>query len=151
MLALISCQNWLYFSQSFPCMIVGFDVRVECENLVKICEEPWSSWLARDWLASGLPTKGHVRSTCWKLKESSAKRHLVTHLATRPTREMYCQLVLVCFTLVFSLITRLSVILCLHLSFLTLCALHLLFIVYVYVLECSSGFLRFIYSYSTLS
>ena len=73
MLALISCQNWLYFSQSFPCMIVGFDVRVECENLVKICEEPWSSRLARDWLASGLPTKGHVRSTCWKLKSQVSK------------------------------------------------------------------------------
>ena len=40
LLALISCQILLYFSQPFPCMIVGFNVKVECESLVKICEKP---------------------------------------------------------------------------------------------------------------
>ena len=27
------------FVQSFPCMFVGFIVRVECENFVKNCED----------------------------------------------------------------------------------------------------------------
>ena len=39
LLALILCQICLYFSQSFPCMFVEFNVRVECENLVKNCED----------------------------------------------------------------------------------------------------------------
>ena len=38
LLALIPRQIWLYFVQSFPCMFVGFNVRVECESLVKNCE-----------------------------------------------------------------------------------------------------------------
>ena len=41
-------------------MFVGFNVRVECESLVKNCEDNE----VRDWLASGQPAKGHVRSTC---------------------------------------------------------------------------------------
>ena len=53
----MACHN--HFLVSF----VGFNVRVECESLVKICEESE----VRDWLASGQPTKGHVRSTCWNL------------------------------------------------------------------------------------
>jgi len=48
-------------------MFVGFNVTVECESLVKIFEEQWSSRLVRNCLASGQPVKGHVRSTCWKL------------------------------------------------------------------------------------
>ena len=48
-------------------------------------------------------------------------------------------------------ITGLGVILCLHLSFLTLGALHLLLIVYVYTLKSSSGLLHFIYPYFALS
>ena len=35
--ALILCQIWLYLSQSLFCMFVGFNVRVECESLVKNC------------------------------------------------------------------------------------------------------------------
>ena len=93
------------------------------------------SRLARKWTTRKRPCEKYVL----EVEESRVKRHLMTHLATRPTHEMHCQLVLVCFTLVSSSITRLSVILCLHLSSLSLCALHLLFIVYVYALECSSG------------
>ena len=29
----------LYFVQSFPCMFVEFNVKVECESLVKNCED----------------------------------------------------------------------------------------------------------------
>ena len=61
-------SNLIVFLQSFPCMFVGFNVRVECERLVKNCEEQSISQLTRDWLASGQLLKGHVRSTCWKLK-----------------------------------------------------------------------------------
>ena len=39
MLAVIPCQIWLYFVQSFPCMFVEFNVKVECESLVKNCED----------------------------------------------------------------------------------------------------------------
>ena len=53
--------------------------------------------------------------------------------------------------LVSSLITHLGVISFLHLFSLTLGALHLLFIVYVYALESSSSLLHFIYSYFALS
>ena len=139
----------------FQSIISLYDCGIWCKSWVwEFSEDLWRTMkfptclrLARKWITHERPCEKYVL----KVKESSAKRHLMTHLATRPTREMYCQLVLACFILVSSLITRLSVILCLHLSFLTLCALHLLFIVYVYVLECSSGFLHFIYSYSTLS
>ena len=47
---------------------MGFNVRVECERLVKNYEEQGILWLARDWLASWQLVKSHVRSTCWKLK-----------------------------------------------------------------------------------
>ena len=50
LLALIPCQIWLYFVQSFPYMFVGFNVRVECENFVKNCEDNE----VRDLLATGL-------------------------------------------------------------------------------------------------
>ena len=53
----------MYFVQLFPCMFVGFNVRVECESLVKNCENSE----VRDWLVSGQLAKGHVRSTCWNL------------------------------------------------------------------------------------
>ena len=59
---------FIVFSQSFPCMFMGFNVRVECERLVKNCEEQGNLQLAWDWLGSGQLTKGHVGSTCWKLK-----------------------------------------------------------------------------------
>ena len=60
--------NLIVFIQSFPCMFVRFNVRVECERLVKNYEEQANLRLARNWLASGQLAKGHMRSTCWKLK-----------------------------------------------------------------------------------
>ena len=39
LLALIPYQNLIVFYQSFPCTFVGFNVRVECESLVKNCED----------------------------------------------------------------------------------------------------------------
>ena len=45
-------------------MFVGFNVRVERESLVKNYEDSE----VRDLLVSGRAVKGHVRSTCWKLK-----------------------------------------------------------------------------------
>ena len=44
-------------------MFMRFDVKVECESLVKNCEDSE----VRDWLTSGQPAKGHVRSTCKNL------------------------------------------------------------------------------------
>ena len=60
---MIPCQIWLYFVQSFPYIFVGFNVRVECESLVKICEE--SEFATSSWVDQ--PVKGHVRSTCKNL------------------------------------------------------------------------------------
>ena len=44
-------------------MFVGFNVKVECENLVKNCEDSEVC----DRLISGQPAKGHMRSTYWNL------------------------------------------------------------------------------------
>ena len=41
-------------------MFVGFNVEVECESLVKNCEDSE----VRVWLVSGQPAKGHMGSTC---------------------------------------------------------------------------------------
>ena len=41
-------------------MFVGFNVRVECESLVKNCEDNE----VHDWVVSGQPAEGHMRSTC---------------------------------------------------------------------------------------
>ena len=48
------------FVQSFPYMFVGFNVRVECENLVKNYEDSEVC----NWLTSGRLVKDHVRSIC---------------------------------------------------------------------------------------
>ena len=50
LLGLIPYQIWLYFVQSFPCMFVGFNVRIECESLVKNCEDSE----VRDLIVTGL-------------------------------------------------------------------------------------------------
>ena len=39
LLTLISYQIWLYFWSIIPYIFVGFNIRVECESLVKICDE----------------------------------------------------------------------------------------------------------------
>ena len=44
-----SVSNLVVFVHSFPCMFVGFNVRVECESLVKKCEDSE----VRDFLAIG--------------------------------------------------------------------------------------------------
>ena len=44
-------------------MFVGFNVKIEYESLVKNCEEQSILRLARNWLASGQPVKGHVKNT----------------------------------------------------------------------------------------
>ena len=59
LLTLIPCQISLYFVQSFPYMLVRFNLRVECESLVKNCEDSE----VRDLLVNGQSVKGHMRST----------------------------------------------------------------------------------------
>ena len=45
-----SVSNLIVFFQFFPFMFVGFNVRVECESLVKNCENSE----VHDWLATSL-------------------------------------------------------------------------------------------------
>ena len=71
---------------------------------------------------------------------------LVDHSAWRAAEKFLCRVLWFS-----SSITHLGAILFLHLSSLTFCALHLLFIIYAYALESSSGLLHFIYSYFALS
>ena len=63
-LGFYSMSNLIVFFQSFPYMFVRFNVRIECEKLVKNCEEK----TIRDWLTSGQPTKSHMRSVYQMLK-----------------------------------------------------------------------------------
>ena len=59
-----SVSNLIVFIfNRFPCMFVGFNVRVECESYVKNCEDSE----VRDWFTSGQPAKSHMRSTRWNL------------------------------------------------------------------------------------
>jgi len=54
---------------------------------LKNCEEQSNSRLACDWLTSGQPAKGHVRSTCWKLKSQVPEGILrLGQLARWPTK-----------------------------------------------------------------
>ena len=48
-------SNLTMFCQLFLCMFVGFNVRVECESLIKNCEEQSILRLAHDWLTSEKP------------------------------------------------------------------------------------------------
>jgi len=57
-------SNLIVFSQSFLCMFLGFNVRVECKSLVKNCEDQGILRLAHNWLISEQLVKGHVRSIC---------------------------------------------------------------------------------------
>ena len=34
-----SMSNLIIFIQPFPCIFVGFNIRIECESLVKTCED----------------------------------------------------------------------------------------------------------------
>ena len=63
-LGFYSVSNLIVFFQSFPYMFVRFNVRIECEKLVKNCEEK----AIRDWLTSGQPAKSHMRSVYQMLK-----------------------------------------------------------------------------------
>ena len=69
LLALFLCQIWLYFFNHFPVCL--------WESMYWV--SVWNWWrnvknrATRDWLASGQPAKGHVRSTCWKLKSQVPK------------------------------------------------------------------------------
>ena len=63
-LGFYSVSNFIVFFQSFPYMFVRFNVRIECEKLVKNCEQK----TIRDWLTSGQPTKSHMRSIYQMLK-----------------------------------------------------------------------------------
>ena len=64
-------------------MFVGFNVEVECESLVKNCEDGE----VRDWLVSGQPAKGHMGSTCLETEQSYARLVFASHFATWPSRE----------------------------------------------------------------
>lgn len=61
-------SNLLVIHQLFPCMFVGFNAM---GSVWKIGEELWrvGQLATNSWVEQ--PTKGHVRSTCWKLKGSS--------------------------------------------------------------------------------
>ena len=63
-LGLYSVSNFIVFFQSFCSMFVRFNVRIECEKLVKNCEQK----TIHDWLTSGQPTKSHMRSVYQMLK-----------------------------------------------------------------------------------
>ena len=39
LLAFNSMSNLIIFIQPFPCIFVGFNIRIECESLVKTCED----------------------------------------------------------------------------------------------------------------
>ena len=68
-LGLYSVSNLIVFFQSFPYMFVRFNVRIECEKLMKNCEEK----TIRDWLTSGQPAKSHMRSVYEMLKSQVPK------------------------------------------------------------------------------
>ena len=74
MLDFILCQILLYFVQLFPYMFMGFDVRVECESLVKNCEDSE----VRDWTTRKRPREKHMQES----KQSFSKLHFTSHFAT---------------------------------------------------------------------
>ena len=63
-LGFYSVSNFIVFFQSFCSMFVRFNVRIECEKLVKNCEQK----TIHDWPTSGQPTKSHIRSVYQMLK-----------------------------------------------------------------------------------
>ena len=83
-----SMSNLIVFFQSFPCMFVRFNVWIECEKLVKNCEEK----AIREWLEWTTRKKPHEKRIL-DVEESSARRYL----ATWPTREMHYYPILLCF------------------------------------------------------
>ena len=97
MLALISCQIWLYFLQSFPCIYVGLFVRDECERLVKNQESKknqCNSWLALEKLARRVtlerPRVKHMNRS-WRVMPSCQIREYFARKAiSRGTREILC-------------------------------------------------------------
>ena len=85
-------SNFIVFFQSFCSMFVRFNVRIECEKLVKNCEQK----TIHDWPTSGQPTKSHKKpheKRISDVEESSARRYLTTW----PTREKHYQPILLCF------------------------------------------------------
>ena len=67
-------------------MFVGFNIMVECDKLVK-------NGATRNLLVTGSQWTTHKMSHekhMLEVEKSSARRHLVTYLATRLTHEMHC-------------------------------------------------------------
>ena len=93
LLVLILYQIWLYFVLSFPCMFVGFNIRVECESLLKNCEDSE----VRNLLAIGLRVDNPWKATweahagSWKDYYQAVFRESLCDLAnSRVTRETLC-------------------------------------------------------------
>ena len=63
-LGFYSVSNLIVFFQSFPCMFVRFNVRIECEKLWQTVKKK----TIHDWLTSGQPAKSHMRSVYQMLK-----------------------------------------------------------------------------------
>ena len=81
-------SNLIVFCQSFPYIFVGFNVRVECESLVKIYEEKWSSRLAHEWTTRERLHEKHMLES----KQSFARLYFGRHFTTLPTREWLAKL-----------------------------------------------------------
>ena len=102
LLALIPCQIWLYFVQSFSCIFLRFNVRVGCESLVKICEESEvRNWLAIDsWVNNPQKVTWEAYARIWTV---FARLYFASHFSTqaksRVTHEThYLNLFEMCFS-----------------------------------------------------
>ena len=88
-LGFYSVSNLIVFFQSFSCMFLRFNERIECEKLVKNYEEK----TIRDWLTSGQPTKSHMRSVYQMLKSQVPEGILRLGQPMRCTTSLfYCAL-----------------------------------------------------------
>ena len=84
LLALVPCQIWLYFVQSFPCLFVGFNVRVEYVSFVKLVT---SSRLARKWTTRKRPHEKHILGSCIDLCQVGFRESLRGLANSRVTHE----------------------------------------------------------------
>ena len=104
LLALIPCQIWLYFVQSFPSMFVGFNVSVECESLVKNCEDNE----IRDFLSTSLwvdnprKVKWEAHAKIWIVFCKTVFHESLSYLGNlRVTRKILCLYVFNCAFLIY--------------------------------------------------
>ena len=97
-----SVSNLIVFVQSFPCMFVGFNVRVECENLVKKRWRQWSSWVVCDWLASGPTCERSCEMHMLEVERISTRLYFASHFVTRPASNSWNSLLETFLSVLFS-------------------------------------------------